>query len=139
MDNKSVKILLVDDEQAITDIFSEALSTAGFEVITASNGAQALSKVKIEKPSIIFLDQILPDMNGNEILEILKKDPETKDIPVAIVSNFTQDNMIQDAINKGAVDYLMKYQISPEDLVNKVNTILSEHKASRDTPAIPVE
>src|SRR5579859_1776642 len=121
------KVLLVDDEAAIVEVFSQALKAGGFDVITASNGNEGISKAKSEKPDIILLDQILPDINGNEILHTLKEDPATKDIPVAIVSNFTQDTMIQDAINRGAVDYLMKYQISPQDLVTKVNQIISEH------------
>lgn len=128
-----VKILLVDDEDAIRQIFSDALRNGGFDLITASNGNEALSKVKTEHPTIIFLDQILPDINGNEILDTLKKDPETKDIPVSMLSNFTQDNMIQDAINKGAVDYIMKYQISPEDLVEKVKAMTKDTPGSAST------
>ena len=127
MADGKLKVLLVDDEEAITSIFTQALQTGGFEVVTAPTGNDGLNKAKSEKPNIILLDQILPDINGNEILHTLKQDPATKDIPIAIVSNFTQDTMIQDAINNGAVDYLMKYQISSEDLVTKVNQIIKEH------------
>ncbi len=132
-----MKVLLVDDEAAIVEVFSEALKTAGFDVFTASNGNEGLAKARSQSPDIILLDQILPDINGNEILHALKQDPTTVNIPVAIVSNFTQDTMIQDAINNGAVDYLMKYQISSQDLVVKVNQIIHEHGKKANTVNTP--
>lgn len=118
------KVLLVDDDQALSTVFGTALEKAGYALITALDGKQGLEKSKTEKPDIILLDHILPDMAGNEVLKVLKQDPETQKIPVAMLSNFGQNELVQEAINNGASEYILKYQIAPEDLVNKINGLL---------------
>lgn len=130
-----MKILLVDDDEAIKLIFATALQKAGFEIVSAADGKSGLDKAKTEKPDFILLDQILPDMKGNDILTTLKDDLETKHIPVAMLSNYGQSELVQDAINHGAVDYLLKYQIAPEDLVTKVNELYKESQTNaNNTP-----
>ncbi len=125
-----MKILLIDDEEAILDVFKQALETSNFEVITALTGSEGMDKTKNEHPDVIFLDQVLPDMNGNQVLQQLKADPDTKAIPIAILSNFNQDTLVQNAMKMGASDYILKYQISPNDLATKANALLQEvHKA----------
>lgn len=128
-----MKILLVDDEQAILDIFTPVLQKEGFEVTTAMNAKDALQKAQVDKPNLILLDQILPDMNGNQILPILKKDSLTKDIPVAILSNYGQQEFVKEAIDLGAADYIFKYQISPQDIIAKVNQVI------KDNPTAPAQ
>lgn len=123
-----MKVLLVDDEQALLDVFSATLQTGGLQVVTAVTGTEGIDKAKTEKPDIILLDQVLPDINGNQVLQILKQDPMTQAIPVAMLSNFNQDSLVQDAINLGAIDYLLKYQVSPHDLIEKINRLLEETK-----------
>lgn len=126
-----MKVLLVDDEEAILEVFKQALEQEQFEVITALTGTEALDKTKKEHPDVIFLDQVLPDMNGNETLQQLKADPETKLIPIAMLSNYNQDTLVQNAMKMGASDYILKYQIAPKDLVAKANDLLQEvHKAA---------
>lgn len=119
------KILLIDDDQSLADIFKTVLEKAGFEVITANDGKTGLEKANSEAPNLILLDQILPDAKGTEILKNIKTSA-LKDIPVAILSNFGQSELIEEALNLGAVEYLLKYQIAPEDLVNKVKKIMKE-------------
>ncbi|HLD01251.1 MAG TPA: response regulator [Patescibacteria group bacterium] len=126
-----MKILLVDDDQAIVTIFQTALMQDKYEVVTAATGKDGIDKAKSEKPDFILLDQMLPDIQGNEVLTTLKADSETKDIPVAMLSNFGQEQMIQPAINQGALDYILKYQIAPSELGAKVETLLKEHKAQK--------
>lgn len=118
------KILLIDDDKDLSTVFETALKKAGFEVVTAATGEEGLTKVKTENPNLILLDQILPDLKGNEVLKKLKEDPQTQNIPVALLSNFGQNELIQEAIGQGAADYILKYQIEPEDLVKKVNALL---------------
>ncbi len=120
------KILLIDDDEALTTVFATALKEAGFEMVTATNGEDGLNKAKTEKPDLILLDQVLPDINGNDVLKSLKENPETQVIPVAILSNFGQNELVQTALNQGALDYILKYQIEPEDLINKVKGMLKE-------------
>ncbi|MBI1982395.1 MAG: response regulator [Candidatus Levybacteria bacterium] len=94
------KILLVDDDQDLSVVFSTALKKAGFEVVTAATGEDGLSKAKTENPNLILFDQILPDIKGNEALKKLKEDPQTQSIPVVLLSNFGQNELIQEAKQK---------------------------------------
>ncbi len=120
-----MKILLIDDEEAISEVFKQALEQdPDFQVITALTGSEGLEKAKKEHPDGIFLDQVLPDMNGNQLLEQLKADSETKGIPVAILSNFNQDTLVQNAMKIGASDYILKYQVAPQDLREKAKQLL---------------
>lgn len=121
-----MKILLADDDQALVTIFQLAISGAGFEVVTASDGQNALNLAATEKPDLILLDQILPDMKGNDILKSLKADPVTAAIPVVMLSNFGQNELVQEAINTGAAEYILKYQIEPQDLVEKIKQTLGQ-------------
>lgn len=118
-----MKILLIDDDDALMTVFATALRRHGYDVITAANGQTGLDKTKAEKPDLVFLDQVLPDIQGNEVLKTLKEDLETKDVPVAMLSNFGQNELIQEAINTGAVDYILKYQIEPDDLDTKIKEL----------------
>lgn len=118
------KILIIDDDQTIVSIWSMALRSENFEVVTASSGKDGIEKAHNDKPNFILLDQIMPDMKGNDALRILKQDPATRDIPVAIASNYSENQMMQDAINQGAVDYIMKYQIEPSDLIVKLKSLM---------------
>lgn len=120
------KVLIVDDEKEASSVFEAALKAAGYDVTVASNGRSALNIVKTTKFDIILLDQMMPDLSGNEVLKSLKSDDATKNIPVAMLSNFSHDEMIKEALNAGAVDYILKYQISVEDLVPKVKKIVNE-------------
>ena len=119
-----MKVLLIDDDEDLVNIFSSALQKAEFETTFALMGQEGLTKAKTEKPDIILLDQVLPDMSGNDILKTLKQDEATKLIPVILLSNFSQEELVKGAINEGATDYLFKYQVEPKDVVAKVKEAL---------------
>ncbi len=130
-----MKILIVDDDQLTATTWSMGLKSAGMEVITAASGQEGLNQVKTQKPDIVLLDQIMPDMLGNAVLTTLKQDPETANIPVMLISNYNESQMMKEAIEMGAIDYILKYQIETRDLVDKVKGILSElHTAPMQTP-----
>lgn len=120
-----MRILLVDDDEAILKVFSASLKTHGYDVITASNGTDGIEKVKTQKPDLVLLDQVLPDIQGNEVLITLKSDPATQNVTVAMLSNFGQNELIEKAINSGAVDYILKYQITPEYLATKIQELMA--------------
>ncbi len=122
------KILLVDGDETILHVFGEELKKAGFEVETAMDGKTGLEKARTEQVNLILLGQILPDMKGNEILKTLKSDNATKNIPIAILSNFGQQELVHEAFEEGALDYILKYQIAPKDLPAKVENILKNVK-----------
>ncbi|MEX2012895.1 MAG: response regulator [Candidatus Levyibacteriota bacterium] len=120
------KILLVDDDESLLAVFTTALQKDGFETVTASSGAGGIEKASSEKPDLILLDQVLPDISGNEVLIKLKSQEDTKNIPIIILSNFSQEELVKQAINEGALDYVFKYQAATADVVQKVKTALQE-------------
>ena len=119
-----MKVLIVDDDENISAVFETALQKSGIETVFSLNGKSGIDKAKSEKPDLILLDQVLPDISGNEVLKTLKADIHTQSIPVIILSNFSQEELVKEAINNGAMDYVFKYQVEPQDLVNKVKQAL---------------
>lgn len=119
-----MKVLIVDDEENLTAVFETALQKAGLQTVFALNGKSGIDKARLEKPDLILLDQVLPDISGNDVLKTLKMDAHTQNIPIIMLSNFSQEELVKEAINNGAMDYIFKYQIEPSDLVNKVKQTL---------------
>ena len=119
-----MKVLFIDDDEDLINIFSTALVKEGFEVDFTLTGQEGLNKAKTDKPDIVLLDQVMPDMAGNDVLRLLKEDEATKNIPVILLSNFSQEELVKGAIDRGAVDYLFKYQVEPKDVVLKVKEAL---------------
>lgn len=120
------RVLLVDDEKDTAMIFETVLKQGGYDVSIAVDGKSALEAAKTQKFDAILLDQMMPDMGGNDVLQTLKNDPNTSQTPVAMLTNFSHDELVKEALNRGAVDYILKYQISHEDLVAKVKRLLGE-------------
>ncbi|OGH48250.1 MAG: hypothetical protein A3A51_04510 [Candidatus Levybacteria bacterium RIFCSPLOWO2_01_FULL_39_10] len=131
-----MKILMIDDDQAVLTLFSTALKKHGYDIVTAPDGKSGIEKAKTEKPDMILLDQVLPDIQGNEVLTTLKQDDATKSIPVAMLSNFGQTELVQKAINSGATDYILKYQIEPDELDTKIRDIvrIAQSQAGSEQP-----
>jgi two-component system, OmpR family, alkaline phosphatase synthesis response regulator PhoP len=114
------KVLLVEDDLALLKIYSNKLKLGGFDVSLATTGDEAVRKAQVELPKIILLDLILPGKDGFMVLEEIKKGVSTKKIPVIILSNLGQDSDIERGKKLGAVDYLVKSDVSLMDLVEKV-------------------
>lgn len=119
-----MKILLIDDDESILTIFGTALAKDGFQTVTSATGQDGVNKAISEKPDLILSDQILPDISGNNIIVELQNHTETKNIPVIILSNFSQEELVSNAIKSGAIDYVFKYQVEPQDIVKKVREVL---------------
>ena len=126
-----MKILLIDDDDSLLTIFNTAFQKNGFQTTTATDGASGMEKAKNEDFDLILVDQILPDMRGNDIVKTLKALERTKNTPLLILSNFGQNELIEEAMRFGATDYILKYQIEPDDLVKKVREVL----VNKATPA----
>ncbi len=124
-----MKVLIIDDDANITEIWKIILKQNGFEVLTAANGRSGIDQAKTQKPDFILIDQIMPDMKGNDVLKMLKEDPMTNMIPMVMASNYSDTQLIQEAIQQGALDYILKYQIEPLDLISKIKNLLQEVKS----------
>lgn len=118
------KVLIVDDEIAVATVFESALKGAGYEVKMASDAKSGLSAAKGDSFDLVLMDQMMPDMSGNEALKTLKSDPTTSSVPVAMLTNFGHDTMVKEALNSQAADYILKYQISNDGLVERVKSII---------------
>ncbi len=117
------KILAVDDEPALTDLMHYHLVRAGHDVTTAANGWEAIHAVRVNRPDIILLDLMLPDLDGFGVCEILRRDPATAIIPIIIVSAWASTDSRNLGLELGALDYITK-PFSPQELVERVNRLL---------------
>jgi CheY-like chemotaxis protein len=118
-----VRILLVDDSKAILHENERVLIEAGYEVVCAEDGDSALQLAHEQKPDLILLDMILPKMSGPDVLEHLKKDAATADIPVVVLSSLTEKNRPK-LIEAGAEDYVEKNSLTPLPGINLLPKIL---------------
>ena len=123
-ETKKVKILMAEDDKFISRAYKDGLSRAGFDITMAIDGNEAIAFAKEGLPDIILLDLIMPEKNGFEALEELKKMPETKDIPVIVLSNLGQDTDIKQSKDLGAVDYLIKSNYSMPEVIEKIKKYL---------------
>ncbi len=119
------KILIVEDEKLLSDSLVSRLVKEDFEVITASDGKEGLSKTKSEKPDLILLDLIMPIMDGATMLKLLRQDEATKDTPVIALTNLADENKMEEVMQSGGTDYLIKSDYSLEDLVKKIKERLN--------------
>jgi len=120
------KILFVEDEAALQEAFGEVLKQAGYKVVMALDGEIGLRLAKSEKPDLILLDIILPKLHGFEVLKKLKKDKETEDIPVIVLTNLEKVEDVEKAIELGAKNYLVKTQYNLEEVISKIRKIIKD-------------
>lgn len=123
------KILVVDDEELIRKIYLERLNFEGFQVQTASDGVEALEKIKTFMPDLILLDVLMPRKDGFATLEEIKKDPQLKNISIIILTNAGREDDIKKGIFLGANDYLVKTNYSPNEIVGKITALLKGAKS----------
>lgn len=123
-----MKILIVEDEEILAKVLREKFEKEKFTVKLAMDGEVVLPAAKTFCPDLIILDLILPGKNGFEVLQELKSDSELKSIPVVVVSNLGQDEEIKNALNLGAVDYIVKTQHPINEVVEKVKRQLLKGK-----------
>jgi len=124
------KVLIIEDDIALYNMYSTELSLKGYEVLNVSDGSKAFEEAKKEKPDLVLLDVMLPQKNGLAILEELKSNEDTRDIRVVMLTNYGTDENISKAVELGAEDYIMKYNIVPSELSSKVNAILGDSSDS---------
>lgn len=128
-----VKVLITEDDPLMSRMYQKIFTFEGYEVIMAGNGEEGLEKAKLEKPTIILLDVMMPKMNGLQMLEKLKLDPASKSIPVIMLTNLAGEKDAETAMSKGAVKYIVKSEYEPKQVVDMVKEILAGY--TRD--AIP--
>lgn len=127
MKKKDIKILLVDDELDILEIIGYNLSQEGYQIITASNGREAVAKAKKELPHLIIMDVMMPEMDGMEACENIRKIPELSNVIITFLTARNEDYSQVAGLDAGADDYIAK-TIKPKLLVSKVKALLRRFK-----------
>jgi len=111
-----VRVLLVEDDAAIAQMYRLKLELDGYQVEVAGDGQAALEVARSSAPDIIFLDLRLPELDGLEVLETLHSDPTTKTVPVVILSSYSAKELVQRGAKLGVLDQLIKSKTTPAQL-----------------------
>jgi DNA-binding response OmpR family regulator len=119
-------ILLVDDDLTLREMYEERMKAEGFSIIQATNGEEAIKKARESKPNIILLDIMMPKVNGFDVLKELKSDPEMKNIPVIVLTALIQDVDRIQGKKLGAVDYIVKSETMPGEVIAKIKNAIGE-------------
>ncbi len=119
------KILIVDDKNIVRDLLTATLKDKNFEILSASTGYEAIEIARKEKPSLMFLDVMMPEMDGFEVCERLKTDDNTKDIYIIVLTSINREKEREIAFKAGADDYLTK-PFRPLDILKKMEAFFSE-------------
>ena len=123
-------LLIVEDDPLMSRMYQKIFSFEKYEVATAANGEEGLDKVRELKPTVVLLDVMMPKMNGLQVLEKIKSDPDIKHIPVIMLTNLAGEKDAESALMKGAVKYIVKSEHDPKQIVAMVKEIIAAH--SRD-------
>ncbi len=118
------KILIVDDDATMVNLLSTLLELDGFQPVKALSGREALDLIKADLPDLVLLDIMMPEMDGFEVLSIIREDPKTEKLPVIMLTAKKDDQDIFEGWNKGADEYVTK-PFDPRELVRIIQTVLS--------------
>lgn len=122
---KKTKILIVEDERMLAEMYATKFSMEGFDVVKAFDGQDGLETARTEKPDFIILDIIMPKLDGFAVLKELKSDVKLRSVPVLLLTNLGQDDDIKKGKELGANDYFVKSNHTPADVVRKVKELLT--------------
>ncbi len=120
------KILIIEDDTFISDMYRMKLESEGFNVRIAEDGKKGLEEVNREKPDLVLLDVVMPRMDGFGVLQTIKEDPEVQDVKVVLLTNLGQKESVEKGLELGALDYIIKAHFTPAEVVEKVKEILSK-------------
>lgn len=118
--NAPKKILLVEDDDSLANVYMMRLEVEGFEVRRVANGEEALSAAIEYKPALVILDVMMPEVNGFDVLDILRNTPQTVDLKIIVLTALSQDSDRQRAKDLGADDYLVKSQVVIADVIERI-------------------
>ena len=120
------KIMLVEDDNSLREIYSIRLTAEGYVIVSAGDGEEALAMAVKERPDLIISDVMMPKISGFDMLDILRSTPETKDIKVIMMTALSSEDQRARGEHLGADRYLVKSQVGIEDVVNVVHEVLGD-------------
>ncbi len=121
-----MKIMIVEDDAALREIYSIRITAEGYDVVTAGDGEEALSVAAREMPDLILSDVMMPKISGFDMLDILRQTPETAKIKVIMMTALSSDDQRARGEQLGADRYLVKSQVGIEDVVNAIHEVLGD-------------
>ena len=127
------KILLVEDDQSLREIYGIRLTAEGYEIVPAGDGEEALAAAVREKPDLIISDVMMPKISGFDMLDILRSTPETKNIKVIMMTALSSEDQRERGEALGADRFLVKSQVGIEDVVNAVHEVLDQNNTEQNT------
>jgi CheY-like chemotaxis protein len=130
MAENSQSVLIVDDDLTLREMYEEYLKASGYTVLSAQDGEEGLKMATESKPSAILLDLMMPKMNGIEVLRNLKADTQTQSLPVIVFTALIQDLEKQESLAAGASDYVVKTEVTPKAILDKIHTFTGKSKAA---------
>jgi CheY-like chemotaxis protein len=119
------KILIIEDDILFSQMYLDIFTFYKHTTIIANDGQEGLEKVRSEHPTLILCDVMMPKMNGLEVLDKLKADPETKNIPVVMLTNLAGEEDAKVALMKGAIKYLIKSNYTPKEIATIIQELLT--------------
>lgn len=122
------KILIIEDDSVLAEIYQKKLELDGYEVIVAHDGEEGFEKMKKTRPDLVFLDIMMPKMTGIDVLKLCKADVQLKIIPVVILSNTYSETDVKMFLHLGATGYILKADSSPSLLTDKIRDVLDSKK-----------
>lgn len=125
------KILLIEDDPNLSKMYEKKFSLDGFEIVTAFDGWDGLKKTVSEKPDLVLLDILLPGLDGIALFKKMRSQTETFNTPVILLTNVGEEDAIYECFKLGAVDYLVKADYTPAQVVKKVEDFLGERKINK--------
>jgi len=123
---KNKKIAIVDDDVFLLDMYSLKFKKEGFDVVVYNNGKDAIEKIPIDQPNIVLLDIIMPQIDGIKVLQSLKNKPQTKDIPVILLTNLDGEEIRKKGARSGALYFINKAEYLPSNIAKMVNEVLAD-------------
>ena len=119
------RIVLIEDDRYLRRACEASLRQSGFDVVCAADGADGLRAIGETAPDLILLDVLLPRMSGLHVLREAKADPKTRDIPVLVISNSSRPQEVEELMRLGAVDYLVKSNLSLRELTQRIVRLIA--------------
>jgi len=132
-------ILLIEDEASFRKIYGDVVRSDGYKVLEAEDGERGLELVKEHKPDLVLLDLVLPKLHGLEVLQKIRSNEITKEIPVLILSVLGSQKDIQKGLEFGANDYTVKGFYSPREILSKIRTLLSKADIRKNLQSYKLE
>lgn len=125
------KVLIIEDDPLILRMYAKIFTFKHHQVLVAGDGEQGITQAIASQPDIILLDVMMPKLNGMDVLDRLKADPRSQNIPVVMLSNLAGEADVETALGKGAIKYIIKSEHDPKDIVDLVDNLLQSHLSAK--------